>query len=396
MIYLPDYVKNTIKKIDEAGYSAYAVGGCIRDTLMGRDVSDYDICSSAKPEDIKEIFSDEKTLDTGIKHGTVTLVLPEGILEITTFRSDGVYVDGRRPENVDFVDNLEEDLKRRDFTVNAMAADAEGNLVDIFGGEEDLDIGIIRTVGDPEKRFEEDRLRILRGMRFASVLDFFIDFDTDEAIREFAADMAGVSAERVNQELKKLMTGKAAFRVLSEYSGSLQSILGQYLGRTAEMNHALVDGYKAIGTFGDYPMMMAIAFGTDGEEILKAIKASGDEQKECRSYSEIISFLEEGSRQLCLEDVRRLVYRYGMESVRKLSEGPFFYLKVYAEFIRENNLCCSLKELAVNGDDMRKLGIEGPDIRSTLEACLERVIRGDVENRKEDLLELASGTFAKG
>ena len=201
---LPEQVQFIIGKLEKNGFEAYAVGGCVRDLLLGRKPKDYDITTNAKPAQVKRIF--KNTVDTGIAHGTVTVVLRDGAYEVTTYRIDGVYEDGRHPKEVTFSADLKEDLARRDFTVNAMALHPERGLVDVFGGEEDLKHGLIRCVGRPSDRFGEDALRILRALRFAAQLGFSIDPATEEAIRLHAPDLKKISAERIRDEVMKMIT----------------------------------------------------------------------------------------------------------------------------------------------------------------------------------------------
>ena len=201
---LPAAAEEILRTIWQAGYEAYIVGGCVRDACMGRVPSDWDITTSAGPEEVKKLF--RRTLDTGIKHGTVTVMVGSEGFEVTTYRIDGEYLDGRHPKEVTFTASLEEDLKRRDFTINAMAYNSERGLVDLFGGQEDLEKKVIRCVGDPKERFSEDALRMMRAARFAAQLGFSIDESTKEAMKELAPTLKKVSAERIQAELVKLLT----------------------------------------------------------------------------------------------------------------------------------------------------------------------------------------------
>ena len=208
-IELPKHVNHIIHRLQEHGFDAYAVGGCVRDTLLGRVPQDWDITTSATPERVKQLFS--HTIDTGIEHGTVTVMLEHVGYEVTTYRIDGEYEDGRHPKEVTFTDNLKEDLRRRDFTINAMAYNDERGLVDVFDGVGDLEHHVIRCVGDARERFTEDALRMLRAVRFAAQLDFSIEEETKEAVRLLAPTIAKVSAERIQMELVKLLcSGKPA------------------------------------------------------------------------------------------------------------------------------------------------------------------------------------------
>ena len=206
VIRIPDGAEEILSRLYRAGYEAYVVGGCVRDSVMGRTPGDWDITTSARPEEVKRLF--RHTVDTGLKHGTVTVVRGDGAYEVTTYRIDGTYTDGRHPDGVTFTASLLEDLKRRDFTINAMAYNPEIGLVDEFDGVADLHLGMIRAVGDPHQRFEEDALRMMRALRFAAQLGFVIDADTRDAIADLAPNLQMVSAERIRAELDKILVSE--------------------------------------------------------------------------------------------------------------------------------------------------------------------------------------------
>ena len=210
-IELPKKVLFIINNLQLAGYDAFAVGGCVRDSILARKPQDWDITTSAKPEAIKEIF--RRTIDTGIEHGTVTVMIGKDSYEVTTYRIDGAYEDSRHPKEVRFTNCLEEDLRRRDFTINAMAYNDDVRLVDVFGGMQDLNHHLIRCVGDPRERFSEDALRILRAVRFSAQLDFPIEPDTAKAVKELAPNLKNISAERIQTELVKLLTSPHPERI---------------------------------------------------------------------------------------------------------------------------------------------------------------------------------------
>ena len=222
---LPDYVNTALNRLERAGFEAYAVGGCVRDRLMGRVPTDYDVATAALPEETAAVFAGERVIETGLRHGTVTVLLDGCPLEITTFRVDGAYSDARHPDAVTFTRSLRADLARRDFTVNAMAYSTRTGLVDPFGGEADLRAKRICCVGDPAARFREDALRILRCIRFSSVLGFAIDPATAAAARENRALLRTISAERVAEELKKLVCGADVRRVVLEETDILGAVL---------------------------------------------------------------------------------------------------------------------------------------------------------------------------
>ncbi|MCR5234469.1 MAG: CCA tRNA nucleotidyltransferase [Lachnospiraceae bacterium] len=222
-IILPDKVKLIIKKLTDEGFEAYAVGGCVRDSLLGKIPNDWDITTSASPLQVKSLF--RRTIDTGIRHGTVTIMLGKEGYEVTTYRIDGVYEDGRHPKQVTFTKSLEEDLKRRDFTINAMAYNDEAGIVDMFGGLDDLEAGVIKAVGDPVDRFKEDALRILRAVRFAAQLDYVIDDKTLNAVKELAPTLNKISAERIRTELQKLLVSKHPEKILTLYETGVSKVI---------------------------------------------------------------------------------------------------------------------------------------------------------------------------
>ena len=222
---MPKNVDTAINLLQSAGFEAYAVGGCVRDSLLGKTPNDWDITTSAKPENMKSVFADFHCIDTGIKHGTVTVVIDGEPLEITTFRLDGEYEDNRHPKSVTFTSNLGADLGRRDFTVNAMAYSNKPGTVDLFGGQNDLKNKIIRCVGDPDRRFNEDALRILRALRFASALDFEIEEKTAQSLLKNCALLGNISEERIAKELLKLVCGKGAKRILTDLAPVLFELL---------------------------------------------------------------------------------------------------------------------------------------------------------------------------
>ena len=214
-IRMPENAKKVIETLEVAGYEAYIVGGCVRDSILGREPGDWDITTAARPEQVKALF--RRTIDTGIKHGTVTVMFGKEAYEVTTYRVDGEYSDHRRPDSVEFTANLEEDLKRRDFTINAMAYSPSAGVIDLFGGMDDLDNKVIKAVGDPLARFDEDALRILRAIRFAGQLDFTIERDTRKAMILRAQFLQDISAERIRVELDKLLTSAHPEKLMEAY-----------------------------------------------------------------------------------------------------------------------------------------------------------------------------------
>ena len=387
---LPGDVLFIIDRMNKSGYSAHVVGGSVRDSLIGRELGDFDITTSALPEETKAVFDGCRIVDTGIKHGTVTLVLDGVPYEITTYRVDGDYKDNRHPECVTFTASLEEDLARRDFTVNAMAYDPTRGLVDPFGGQIDAKKRVIRAVGDPYRRFDEDALRILRALRFASVLGFEIDDTTAKAARELSSNLSSISKERIYTEFKKLLMGKSAIDVLSAY---------------ADIIAVALDGFKISAlpdkerfTDADYLTRLAAVFkmnATDplaaADMVLTALKT--DKFTRTHTISVLKAYKEAsfGTEKEAL----LLLARHGRESVEGalalgLLEGGF------SQNERENLTLAidsgtpyTISGLAVRGGDLSSIGIKGEGIGETLTKLLYAVINGEVKNDKEALLELA-------
>ena len=246
-IHIPENASRIIDVIQQAGYEAYVVGGCVRDAIMGRKPNDWDITTSALPTDVKALF--KKTVDTGLKHGTVTVLMGGESFEVTTYRIDGEYGDGRHPDQVTFTASLEEDLKRRDFTINAMAYNYTAGLVDLFDGREDLRRKCIRAVGDPEKRFSEDALRILRAVRFAAQFGFGIEPETSKAIRELAPTLQKVSAERIRDELNKLLVSDHPELLRTAY---VMGVTRQFLPEFDRMMETLQNNPHHCFTVGEH------------------------------------------------------------------------------------------------------------------------------------------------
>lgn len=243
---LPDYVTTVISKLEHCGYEAYAVGGCVRDMLMGKEPDDFDVCTNALPQQMLTVFADFKIIETGLKHGTVTVVIENNHVEITTYRIDGNYIDNRHPENVEFTSRLKDDLVRRDFTINAMVYCPSKGIIDYFGGVEDLKNKIIRCVGNADERFNEDALRIMRAIRFASVLGFEIHKDTHNSILKNTPLLKNISAERKATELNKLLCGKDVCRILMQYASVICHIippLCDCVGLDQKSPHHIYDVY---------------------------------------------------------------------------------------------------------------------------------------------------------
>lgn len=371
---IPDYVRRVLETLQQAGCEAWVVGGCVRDVLMGREPQDWDVCTSALPEETEEIFQSAgaDAVPTGRKHGTVTVIMEGKAVEVTTYRIDGAYKDGRHPEKVKFTRSLAEDLARRDFTMNAMAYSPSSGLVDLYDGKKDIGDRMIRCVGEPEKRFAEDALRILRALRFKAVLGFTIEEETARAIRSCRHFLEKISKERVSAELSKLLLGIDADRVLKGY--------GEVLAVCApEIRPACVSQLPE-----NLPVRLAAVFPEDTEQALRNLKY---DSHTVATVSALARLMKTAPPEKPAE-IRRLLYREGRE-VTGLYYDAKGYGDVLASVLRENP-CCSLQQLALKGGDLIRMGMEpGPQVGRALGEMLEKVIDGELENSSEVLLDYA-------
>ena len=381
-----------IEVLRSHGHRADAVGGCVRDFLMGKEPFDIDITTSAKPEEMKRIFSGERTIETGIKHGTLTLLLHGTPYEITTYRVDGEYADHRHPEEVLFTETLSEDLARRDFTVNAMCYSPAEGLTDLCGGQTDLENKIIRAVGEAERRFTEDALRILRGLRFSATLGFSIEEKTAAAMRKCAHLLSFVSAERVLVEWKKLLGGKDAERILLEY----RDVLSVALPFLSDVPMEKLPPLESLTAEERMLLLFAIMppCGREAafvERFEKAALALRTDRAFLRRGSAILSHLfdaDEGNDEsLCL-----LLYHLGADGATSLLRLRIALSMADASrmdaliALMEKNPCTSLSALAVSGKDLIALGLRGQDVGEALSHLLFEVMGGRVKNEASALL----------
>ena len=433
-IQLPEKVGRIIGTLQEHGYEAYAVGGCIRDSILGREPEDWDITTSAMPEETKALF--DKTFDTGIQHGTITVLLEKEGFEVTTYRIDGKYEDSRHPKEVTFTRNLREDLLRRDFTINAMAYNETDGLVDIFGGLEDLEAGMIRCVGNAKERFKEDALRILRGVRFAAQLGFDIEEDTRQGMKELAWTLQNISAERIQVELVKMITSKRPEMLREAYELGMTRIVlpefDQLMTTGQETPHHMYSvGEHTLHAMknirADKILRLAMLLHDMGKPALKTVDEAGVAHfKKHALESERIA--ENVLRRLKFDNdtirkVTRLVRCHDLrmpataKSVRRamnqIGEELFpYYMEVrradvlaqsmyqreekienldqieelYHQIVEDGD-CVSLKDLAVTGRDLIASGMKpGKKIGEKLEELLKLVIEDPKLNTKEELL----------
>lgn len=417
-IRLPEKVKQIIHRITQAGYEAYAVGGCIRDSILGRVPDDWDITTSATPQQVKALFT--RTIDTGIQHGTVTVMLDKEGFEVTTYRIDGKYEDGRHPTEVIFTPSLEEDLKRRDFTMNAMAYNDQDGLVDLFGGIRDMEAGVIRCVGNARARFGEDALRIMRAIRFAAQLGYRIEEETFAAIRELAPTLCKISAERIQVELTKLVTsphpetmrvvyetGVAAV-ILPEFARAMETCSGNHRISAGEHSLAVMQLVSKTRALRLAALFICVGNG-DNEltaertrKILRRLRYDNDTiQNVCRLVL-YHGYGAEAELNPCA--VRRAVSRIGEDLFPQFLELKKAHILAQPEnerieqperlalwndlyaHILERGECVSLKTLAVTGSDLIALGMKpGKELGETLKELLELVLEHPEYNTREYL-----------
>ncbi len=432
-ILIPDNVKLILDRLKNAGFEAYCVGGAVRDSIMGVHPGDWDITTSALPEETRELFKDFKTVDTGLKHGTLTVIIDRTPYEVTTFRIDGEYGDNRHPENVTFTSKIGDDLARRDFTVNALAYNDDSGLVDLYGGQDDIYNSIIRTVGDADTRFQEDGLRIMRALRFSASLGFEIEEGTKKSIHKNKDLLKNISAERLNVELTKLICGKNAFNILMEYPDvfsvfipeiapavnfkqygkkhaydiwehichTVDTIPQDRILRLTMLLHDL--GKVPTHKFNDKGDSTFKNHATVGGEMAKEILTRLKFDKKtinrvsflvgCHDFEppETKTELKKHLKTKTPEDIKTLLIikksdRGALsESYRDISRGTAQTLK-WLEEIENNNECCTICQLAVNGKDLEKKGLKGEEIGNTLNTLLDAVIDNKVKNTKADLL----------
>ena len=428
----PQEVKDILRTLEAAGHQAYLVGGCVRDLLRGVTPHDYDITTSARPEETQALFTGF-AIPTGLQHGTVTVRQNHQSFEVTTFRADGTYTDHRRPDSVTFSTDLREDLQRRDFTVNAMAMDLRGELHDPYGGQDDLRAGIIRCVGQAERRFEEDALRIMRGLRFAAVLGFSIEEDTVRAMARCAPLLRHIAAERLHEEMTKLLMGDGAEEVLLAWHHVLGIFLPEILpcvGFDQQNYHHLYDVWEhTVRSVAAAPKDAVLRwtmllhdlgkpacftvdedgvghfYGHDelGAQIAAEIMTRLRFDKKTAARVELL--IGQHMRQIVPTEkaVGRILRQIGEEALRQLlavkradasachpdyawQTGPLDAVEAVLEQLLTKEVCFSLRDLAVDGHDLMALGLQGRAIGRTLDALLERVAEGELPNEKEALL----------
>lgn len=444
-ILIPEEIKSILEKLNNNGFEAYVVGGCVRDSILGNTPKDWDICTAALPEETMKIFNDYDIIETGLKHGTITLMGENDSYEITTFRIDGEYSDGRHPDEVSFTTNLKEDLSRRDLTINSLAADKNGNIIDYFNGLKDIENKIIRCVGNPINRYNEDALRILRTLRFASIFNFSINENTKNAIKSLYVNLNNVSQERISSEFVKLLKGKNCTNILREYSEVFFFIIPElkdmFNFNQNNPNHQFdvwehtLKVLENIENKNDINLMISGLFhdigkpstysvdkngighfynhfqisGTMTENILKRMRFSNETIKEVST----LVFLHDREIVPSKRSILKLLNQINKDMFNKLlllkkadtlakKENNFSDPKL--EKINEISImlnsfdlqkeCFSLKALKINGKDLINLGLApGEEFKIILNEILMLVIEDKIPNEKEKLLEYISKKY---
>ena len=434
MIFIPEKAKFITDSLTKAGFEVFHVGGFVRDLIMGVNANDCDITTNATTDEIKAVFKDEKIIETGIKHGTVTIVLKGLPFEVTTYRIESSYSDNRHPDKVLFTRNLSEDLSRRDFTVNSIAYNEECGFVDLFDGRQDIENKIIRCVGEPKKRFEEDALRILRGIRFASTLGFTVEEETKKAMLECKQLIKNVSAERIFTELSKMLCGKNVKSILLEFApliGEIIPEINKMQGFEQHNFHHIYDvlTHTAI-VVENTPPVLHLRLAALFHDISKPYCFSLDEDDVGHFYSHASKSAEIAEKRLCelrcdnktkeavirliklhdtpIEESERIIKRRlssmgtelffdliklkradtaGLAPEYSVRNTHFDRLEKIANEILQREDCFTLKHLAVNGRDMIELGLKGKGIGEALKFLLEAVIDGRSKNDKKQLID---------
>lgn len=439
-ISLPEYVETALDLLANAGYESYAVGGCVRDAVLQKKPNDWDITTAATPNEIKQVFCSYKTIETGLQHGTLSVIINEKLIEITTMRIDGNYTDNRHPDSVEFTQNIFEDLSRRDFTINAMAFNKSRGLIDPFNGRGDVSKKIIKCVGDANKRFHEDSLRIMRGLRFSSVLGFEIEDETKIAILKNYSLLNNVAKERIRDELIKLLCGKDVCNILFTFAPVFFEIIPQLsplYGFAQNTPYHVYDIWRhtvlSVGAIQAKPILRMTMLLHDigkpekhtvdenkidhfknhqeqsylkAREILKNLRFSKAQQEEiCKliKYHDIRPTGEEKETLKLAKELTPTFLKQLLPVLRAdaMARNPLYLPKKLEELdlvektlenAIKNKQCFSISELAVDGSDLIKLGFKGKEIGEGLELILDKIIDGELENNRPSLLDFLKNT----
>ncbi len=397
-MYIPKEISELLSRLESHGYEAFVVGGCVRDSLLGIEPADWDICTSARPEEIQHIFEGYSVIPTGIKHGTLTILAGNFSVEITTYRKDGIYLDNRHPDSVTYTPNIQEDLIRRDFTVNAMAYSPKRGLLDFHGGQAHLKEKLLCCVGNPQTRFTEDALRILRGLRFAAVYGLTIEPKTALAIHDCRKNLECISAERIYSELKKLLISPDFSKILAEYPDILATIFPAFDGTFLFSDEWKQFMHKLSSLPASFPLRLSSIFYwcknvVDYRTLCELSTKSLKPDK--HTYKHFMTLLQYQDTPLpqTLPEIRRFIGSNGSEILLELLEWRTIQFQEINQRtrdllieIQEHHHCCNISELDISGNDLKERGLSGLEIGKALSLLLEQVIDGNLPNEKNVLL----------
>ena len=386
-IEIPDYVQNLITELEENDYEAYVVGGAIRSALLHVEIHDYDLTTNALPQEMKQVFQKYRTIETGIQHGTLTVVSDHNPVEITTYRTDKSYLDHRHPDAVTFTRSLEEDCKRRDFTINALCYNKKTGLKDFFHGLDDLQNKTLRCIGDPDKRFDEDALRILRALRFAARLNFTIEENTAQAIHKNKALLDVISKERIHEELNGLLQAHDIKDTFLNYQDVFAQIIPAIKEYTPEQYAAAVEDMQKAETISNVRMALFLQFLSDPRSVLNDLKYSNADTKTILILlkTKKVSVQNKAETKYFLKD-----YEPWMDDILAYHNAKgenTTRWKTYIKEIKDKQEPYTLKQLAVTGKDLKQIGLKGKEIKETLDSLLQKVIEEKIPNTKEALLQ---------
>ena len=398
IIKLPEYILTCLKQLNSNGYECYVVGGAIRDSLLGRHISDYDLATNATPLDIKNVFTKEAIYDNGIKHGTITVIIKSNPIEITTYRIDGEYFDGRHPESVYYTQSIYEDCKRRDFTINAICYHPKSGFLDFFDGMDDLNNKVIRCIDDPDKRFNEDALRIMRALRFSAQLEFSIEQNTKESIFKNKDLLHKISIERITDEFLKIIKCDNCSKIIQEYF----EIFSLFI--------------KELKTLNDYQIEKTVSFldnhiYSTSTKIATLLYYLKDDALSIMEYLKLPNTTKRKVMYLLEYENVDLTHRLTLKKTLSVSEEYFNDLleftkiidpslnikeiRTEANYILKNNEPIRLKQLHISGNDVVALGFKGHDISIILNDVLNQIMDGSVLNIKEDMINYINETYKK-
>lgn len=379
MYNIPQEIVTALELLEKKGFEAYLVGGCVRDFLLGRIPNDYDITTNALPNQIIQVFSDYHTIPTGIKHGTVTVIIKKFQVEITTYRKDSTYSDNRHPDSVEFTPSLKKDLARRDFSMNGMAMNLNQDITDIYNGREDMKNHIINCIENPDRRFDEDSLRILRALRFASQLDFKIEKNTSDSIHRNAKNLKNISAERINAEFEKLIAGKNPYYILKEYEDVIQVFMPEYSYSESILKKDAVQ------------LIRRSAFFLNIEPVYNIMKRLKYSNKDINDTIKLIEYFNADiSSKPALKTILKNI---GTELTKNLIDfrnacgQDTSYSENMLDEILKNNECYLISQLDINGKDLMLMGFSGVQTGKILNILIEKVINDEIENSKTALKE---------